>query len=157
MPFKVTEQAMFPKMSHLQWNETAQRFADYMGRFRQIVERGVAPVRFLEEATLADVGNCPVVVGVFGNDHKEAEGAEREVELIRARLKECEACELGFGLSGDGATWALLLGVESSRYQTIAGQTMQRELLKACFEEAVWGAWRQTQYEQIKLALDAVS
>ena len=48
-------------------------------------------------------------------------------------------------------------GVECSRYQTCAGQTLQRELFKAYLEDVIWGAWRQIQYEQIKLALSSAS
>jgi hypothetical protein len=144
---------MFPKMNREQWDATAQRFADHMGQYCTLVERGVAPIRFLEENSMTDIRDCPVVVGVFGNDNQQAEQAQREIELVRDRALEIAATPLGFGLSSDGATWALILGVENSRYQTRAGQTLQRELLKTFFEEAVWSAWRQTQYEHIQLAL----
>jgi len=148
---------MFPKMNRSQWDETARRFADHMGQFRTLVERGVAPIRFLEETTMNDLTDCPVVVGVFGNDRSQADEAQRELDLVRGRLKETDASELGFGVNDDGTTWALLVGVESSQYQTVAGQTMQRELFKAFLEDAVWGAWRQIQYEQIKHALSETS
>ncbi len=148
---------MFPKMCRTQWDETAKRFAGHMGQFRAVCERGVAPIRFLEEYSMSDIADCPVVVGVFGNDQQQAEEAHRELGLVRERLKDIEASELGFGLSDDGATWDLLVGVESSRYQTLAGQTMQRELFKVYLEEAIWGAWRQIQYEQIKQALSAAT
>lgn len=148
---------MFPKMSRAQWNETTRRFAEHMGQFRSVVERGVAPIRFLEESNMSDLTDCPVVVGVFGNDQSQTEEARREQDLVRERLREIAASELGFGVSEDGDTWAMLVGVETSRYQTVAGQTMQRELFKAFLEEAVWGAWRQIQYEMIRNALSTAS
>jgi hypothetical protein len=148
---------MFPKMTQIQWNDTAARFANHMAQFKSLVERGVAPIRFLEESTMSDVTDCPVVVGVFANNNDQGFESQREIDLVRDRLKEIEASELGAGVNDDGSTWALLVGVETSRYQTIAGQTVQRELFKAFLEEAIWAAWRQIQYEQIKHALDAAS
>jgi hypothetical protein len=142
-------------MTSEQWDETATRFADHMAQFRTLVQRGVAPIRFLEEATMTDIADCPVVVGVFGNDHDQPAEAQREIDMVRSRLKDLEGVELGFSLSADENSWAMLVGVEHSFYETQAGQAMQRELLKARLEEAVWAAWRQIQVEQLQHAIQS--
>jgi len=146
---------MFPKMTHEQWEETARKFAAHMGQYRALMQRGVAPIRFLEESTMTDIANCPVVVGVFGNDHQQTTEAQREMDLVRERLKDLEAVELALGVSEDDESWAMLVGVESSPYTTSAGQTLQRELFKAYLEDAIWGAWRQIQVEQLQSAIQA--
>lgn len=133
---------MLMNMTKEQWNQTARHFADHMGQFRHLVERGVAPIRFLEEATMADVTDCPVVVGVFGNDNLLSDTARREMDLVRDQAKERSLHELGAACSEDGSTWALLIGVEHSPYTTVAGQTFQREMMKWTFEDIVRSAWR---------------
>ena len=67
--------------------------------------------------------------------------SQREVELIRRRLRELAAQEIGFGLSQDGFSWALLVSCDDRRYKTSPGKAMQRELLKITLEEAVSQAW----------------
>jgi hypothetical protein len=110
-----------------------------------MVERGALPLRLVDETTKPPrtVEDGPLVLGVFGNDCYLTDAkARREVELLRQRLKDAEARELGFGVSEDGRTWALLVGVDRNRYQTEAGRGLQRELLKVFLEEAVWHAWQ---------------
>jgi len=144
---------MLPQLTHAQWDETANAFAEYVRQFRTLAERGVAPIRVLEEeATTTDVATCPVVVGVFGNDYHRLREAQREIDLVRDRLRKMNAVELGFGVSHDDGTWALLIGGEASSYVTMPGQTMQRELFKAALEDAVWSAWWQIQMEQNQLS-----
>jgi hypothetical protein len=142
-------------MTPEQWEETARKFAAHMRQFRTLVERGVAPIRFLEESTMGDVANCPVVVGVFGNDHQHTTEAQREIDLVRERLKGLDAVELAFGTSEDDETWAMLVGAASNPYMTSAGQTLQRELFKATLEDALWNAWREIQYAQLQLAIQS--
>ena len=109
------------------------------------MQRGAVPVRVVEEVLgrpshFLDEGAA--VVGVFGNDNYIAEPrSQREVELIRRRLRELAAHEVGFGLSQDGFSWALLVGCDDRRYRTGMGKAMQRELLKITLEEAVSQAW----------------
>jgi hypothetical protein len=109
------------------------------------VPRGAVPVRLIEESNgrIHFVEDGTAVVGVFGNDNYQADAkARREVELIRAQLPETDAEEVGFGLSQDGFSWALLVRVNDSRYQTAVGKALQKELLKVFLEEAVSRAWR---------------
>src|SRR5690242_20237456 len=109
------------------------------------VPRGAVPVRLIEESEgrvhFVEDGNA--VVGVFGNDNYQADAkARREVELIREQPRHSDAEEVGFGLSQDGFSWALLVRVNETRYRTAAGKTLQKELLKIYLEEAVSRAWQ---------------
>jgi hypothetical protein len=109
------------------------------------VERGAVPLRLVDESLQPPrpVEDGPLVLGVFGNDNYDADvKARRAVELVRKRLRDSDARELGFGVSEDGQTWALLVGADKSRYQTVTGRLLQRELLKAFLEDAVWNAWQ---------------
>jgi hypothetical protein len=109
------------------------------------VPRGAVPVRLIEESDgrIRFVEDGTAVVGVFGNDNYQADAkARREVELIRAQLQDTDAEEVGFGLSQDGFSWALLVRVNEARYQTAVGKTLQKELLKIYLEDAVSRAWR---------------
>jgi hypothetical protein len=109
------------------------------------VPRGAVPVRLIEESEgrIHFVEDGTAVVGVFGNDNYQADAkARREVELIRVQLRDTDAEEVGFGLSRDGFSWALLVRVNDSRYQTAVGKTLQKELLKIYLEDAVSRAWQ---------------
>lgn len=109
------------------------------------VPRGAVPVRLIEETDgrIHFVDDGTAVVGVFGNDNYLADAkARREVELMREQLRRTDAEEVGFGLSRDGFSWALLVRVNDSRYKTAAGKTLQKELLKVFLEDAVSRAWR---------------
>jgi hypothetical protein len=127
-------------------NEIASGLAAHVRKNLASVERGAVPVRLVDETTgpvrFADPGSG--VVGVFGNDNYVAEArSRREVELIRRQLRAMGAEEVGFGLSQDGFTWALLARCDDGRYRTASGKAMQRELLKMALEEAVRQAWQQ--------------
>ncbi len=103
------------------------------------------PVRLVEETAgrLQFIDDGGAVVGVFGNDNYLADAkARREVQLIRQQLRETDAQEVGFGLSKDGFSWALLVRVNDTRYQTAPGKTLQKELLKVFLEDAVSRAWK---------------
>jgi hypothetical protein len=107
--------------------------------------RGAVPVRLIEETNgrIHFVEDGSAVVGVFGNDNYLADAkARREVELMREQLRESDAEEVGFGLSRDGFSWALLVRVNDTHYTTAAGKTLQKELLKIFLEDAVYRAWR---------------
>jgi hypothetical protein len=135
-------------MSPQDWDETARQFAQEMGKYRLLKERGAVPFRFIDDRaqSLRTLDNSPVIVGVFGNDSgKSLFGdslAWREVKEIRMRMTDEPVRELGFGVSQGGGTWALLFEAESDRFHTAAGRMFQRELLAARLETVVWDAWR---------------
>jgi hypothetical protein len=109
------------------------------------VPRGAVPVRLVEETDgrLRFVEDGTAVVGVFGNDNYLADvKAQREVELLREQLKNTDAEEVGFGLSQDGFSWAVLVRVNDQPYRTAAGKTLQKELLKITLEDIVSRAWQ---------------
>jgi hypothetical protein len=134
------------------WNQAASEFAQELGRYRLCLERGAVSFRFLDEATLhlRSVLDCPLVIGIFGNDHDNYAGrdqlAEREVNQLRDRLKVEAVQELGFGISEDGGTWALLVRANADPYQTAAGREFHKELLRLSLERVVWEAWRTTMH-----------
>jgi hypothetical protein len=125
-------------------NDIACGLAAHVRKNLAFVERGALPVRLVDDtAGLVRVVEEGAVLGVFGNDNYIAETkARREVELTRRRLREFGAEEVGFGLSQDGYTWALLVRCAQHRYQTETGKALQRELLKFKLEDAVGRAWR---------------
>jgi hypothetical protein len=83
-----------------------------------------------------------IVVGVFGNDRFVFDKRTvREVELVREWLTAAGARELGFGVSPDGHSWAMLVQIDSRRYGTPAGRMFYAELVRAEVEEEVERAW----------------
>jgi hypothetical protein len=132
-------------MNWYDWNETAKGLAKQVRHSQIAVERGAVPLRLVDETSKPPrfVDDGPLVLGVFGNDNYLADyKARRAVELLRQQLKHSEGRELGFGISEDGLTWALLVGADRNRYKTAPGRALQRELLKAFLEDAVWLAWK---------------
>ncbi len=125
-------------------NDVACGLASHVRKNLTCVERGAVPVRLIDDtAGPVRVIEDGAVLGVFGNDNYIAEAkARREVELVRTRIHEVGAEEIGFGLSGDGFTWALLVRCADRGYATETGKALQRELLKISLEEAVVHAWR---------------
>src|SRR5262249_50478312 len=98
---------------------------------------------------MADVPRSALVVrctsdgsmlgAVFGNDRYLANHlAKKEVMLIRQRLKEAGLEELGFGLSPDGQSWALLVRTEVAGLQTSTAKSFRTEMYRAYLEELVW-------------------
>jgi hypothetical protein len=133
-------------MTQYCWSETANGLAQQVHARYGFVKRGVVPLRFVDEMAGQThfVEDAPLVVGVFGNDQSLGDlNTRREVELIRERLHDLDAAEMGMGFSDNGQTWALLVGTDKDRYQTRAGRALQKELLKASLEQIVWNAWRQ--------------
>ena len=125
-------------------NDIACGLASHVRKNLACVERGAVPVRLVEDTPgLVRAVEEDAVVGVFGNDNYVAEArARHEVELTRRRVREVGAEEVGFGLSQDGYTWALLVRCDDHRYKTETGRALQRELLKVALEEAVSRSWR---------------
>lgn len=125
-------------------NDVACGLAAHVRKNLACVERGAVPVRLVDDtAGPVRVIEEGAVIGIFGNDNYIAEvKARREVELTRRQLRDVGAEEVGFGLSQDGYTWALLVRCDDRRYKTLAGKALQKELLKFALEEAVARAWR---------------
>jgi hypothetical protein len=80
---------------------------------------------------------------VFGNDRYLANHlAKKEVGLIREHLREAGLEELGFGLSYDGQSWALLVRTEIDGLRTPSARAFRTEMYRAYLEDLVWAAWR---------------
>lgn len=116
------------------WNPLAVGLANYMREFRPHVQRGALVIR-LPRGT-------GQLVGAFGNDGYTAEDrVKREVSALRWLLGKAALEELGFGLSDDGHTWALLVRPGKFRCDP-PGAEIAPEALTAFVEDAVWEAWR---------------
>jgi hypothetical protein len=129
------------------WNETAKEFAEHMSQYRVLVKRGAVPFRFLDETTQpGQLVDGPLVIGMFGNADSDAATGDPlsplELDEVRERLRDQAVEELGFGVSDDGVTWALLFGADKGPYDTTAGKEFQKEMLKSFLEDVVWDAWR---------------
>jgi hypothetical protein len=83
-----------------------------------------------------------LMVAAFGNDrYRLDKRVNREVELVRQWLTAAGAREVGFGVSPDGHSWAMVLRVEERRYHTPAGRAFHAEMVRAEVEEEVQRAW----------------
>ena len=132
-------------MTPVKWNEVATNLATHARHNFFFLPRGAVPVRLVEDdlATGRVLQEGNVIIGVFGNDNYLSDSrARQEVELIRVRLKETIAQEVGFGLSPDGYSWALIVTADTQKYGTAVGKAFHRELLKSSLEDAVEQAWR---------------
>ncbi len=132
-------------MTPKNWNEVASNLALHARCKFFFLPRGAVPVRLMEDDVVTGriVEDGTVVIGVFGNDNYLSDGRVRtEVDLVRERLRDAGAEEVGFGLSPDGFSWALLVRADGQRYQTAIGRAFQKELLKAFLDDAVEGAWQ---------------
>jgi len=122
-------------MSIQNWNEFATVLAMYARKNLSSVHRAAMMIPLT-------INNLTVAV-VFGNDNYGADGRARwEVDLVRHWLKNTGIEELGFGLSADAQSWALLVRADSRQYQTDIGRAFQMEMLKASLDDALRGAWR---------------
>ena len=127
------------------YNDVASGLATHVRKNLASIERGAVPVRLVEETAgpFRTLGQNGAVLGVFGNDNYVAESrARREVELMRRRVRELGAEEVGFGLSQDGYSWAMLVRCDDRRFKTEAGRSLQRELMKITLEDEVSHAWQ---------------
>jgi hypothetical protein len=131
--------------THYSWTETANGLAQQLHTDYAFIQRGVVPLRFVDDSMAPPrlVEDAPLVISVFGNDnYLRNDMTQKEVELVRQRIKETEGVEMAFGLSQDGQTWALLVATDGDRYKTRAGQILQKELLKLTLEEILARAWQ---------------
>jgi hypothetical protein len=88
-------------------------------------------------------GDGSMLGAVFGNDRYLANHlAKKEVGLIRQHLKEAGLEEIGFGLSHDGQSWALLVRTDVEGLQTNTAKAFRTEMYRAYLEDLVWAAWR---------------
>src|SRR5262245_42465436 len=122
-------------MPQRNWSEFTAAFATYARSKLATNERGTLLIRCTGDGT--------VLAGVYGNDNYRANSrARQEAYLVRQRLREMSASEIGFALSPDGYTWAVLGQARQQPYQTAAGKLFQMEMLKQALEDMVQGAWR---------------
>jgi len=113
---------------------TPVQMATYVRQKCSSQERGALLVKGAADGDL--------VVGVFGNDrYLFDKRVVREVELVREWLTAAGARELGFGLSPDGHSWAMLVQIDNRRYHTVGGRLFYAELVRIEVEEEVERAW----------------
>jgi hypothetical protein len=87
-----------------------------------------------------DVDNETLVIALFGNDDYQTDGqVQKEIDGFRQDMEETGNEELGFGLSPDGRTWALVIKPDLDRNQTIPARIFQVEMLKSFLEDIVAG------------------
>ncbi len=116
------------------WNALAIGLAAYMRESRPHVPRGALVIR-LPRGT-------GQLVGAFGNDgYTTDDRVRREVSALRRRLGKAAFEELGFGLSEDGHTWALLIRPGRPPCDP-SGVEIAPVGLTAFVDDAVWEAWR---------------
>jgi hypothetical protein len=87
-----------------------------------------------------DVDNETLIIALFGNDDYQTNGqVQKEIDGFRQDIVETGNQELGFGLSPDGLTWALVIKPDLERNQTIPAKVFQVEMLKCFLEDIVVG------------------
>lgn len=117
------------------WSDFTSALAVYVRQKMSTVDRGTVMIRC--------TGDGSLIAGVFGNDnYVRDDRSRREATLVRHQLKEMAAEELGFAISPDGYTWAVLVQANQNGYHTLAGRAFQMEMLKNCLEEIVQRAWQ---------------
>jgi hypothetical protein len=122
-------------MAPRNWTEFTTALAMYARQRLSTVDRGTVMIRC--------TGDGSLIAGVFGNDnYARDDRSRREATLVRRRLREMSAEELGFAISPDGHTWAVLVQSSQHPYQTEAAKVFQMEMLKNCLEDMVQGAWK---------------
>jgi hypothetical protein len=122
-------------MAQRNWSEFTSALAMYVRQKLSTVDRGTLMIRC--------TGDGSLIAGVFGNDnYVRDDRSRREATLVRSRLRDMAAEELGFAISPDGFTWAVLVQAHQQPYSTEAARTFQMELLKNCLDEIVQRAWQ---------------
>jgi hypothetical protein len=122
-------------MTRYNYVEFVNALALYARTRLSAINRGTLLIKITEDGSL--------LAGVFGNDGYARDAKARmEAHLVRDRLKALSADELGFALSPDGHTWAVLVKADWQPYQTAAGRTFQMEMLKSSLDDVLEGAWR---------------
>ncbi len=122
------------------WNETARGVAEFVRQFH--LERGALSVQLPAEHPSTGAHDSSLIAGAFGNDYALGELAQYEVELIRTELRKAALEELGFGVSADGSSWAMLIAERADDLRTAAGKAFRQEMLAMLLGEVVWGAWK---------------
>jgi hypothetical protein len=113
----------------------ASILALYVKQNMASLHRGAFMVRCVADGSL--------VAAIFGNDgYAGDEKTRREVGLVREWLREGQVEELGFGLTPDYSSWALLVRADTSRFQTPLGKAFCTEMFKAYLEDTVEAAWQ---------------
>jgi hypothetical protein len=113
---------------------TASQVATYVRQKLSDRERGAV--------VFEDTPGGGLVLAVFGNDCYLADKrVSREVALVRGWLKSMGAREQDFGVSPDGHSWAMLVGVDDPGYRTLVGRAFYAEMVRAEVEEEVGRAW----------------
>ncbi len=121
-------------MAQKDWDQFAGELTVHVRRHWPALHRGAVLMPCIDESATFAL--------VFANNEAVfPEDVHPEVELIRQRLRGDGMDDLGFGLSEDGCTWALVVRIATQPCQTDAGRVLQRELLKIRLEEAVQKAW----------------
>jgi hypothetical protein len=118
---------------------TGNLSASILARFARAnlfgIQRAAFRIRYHDDETVA--------LALFGNDNYSADSRiRREVAQIRLRLRDVAIEELGFGLSRDGHTWALLLKVNNEGFHTKPGKAFPVEMAKAFLDDIIHGGWR---------------
>jgi hypothetical protein len=108
-----------------EWLAVACSAADKANRTLRCRQRG--------SMLVALSGSARVIPAVFSHDGVADGRGRRALALLRHALEEAGLCELGFGLSRDGLSWALLVRHD---------ETQDVERLRAFLEDAVAQAWR---------------
>lgn len=122
-------------MAQRNWSEFVSALALYARSKLTTVERGTLLIRCTTDGSL--------IAAVFGNDgYLRDNKSRREADMVRRRVKEMSVAELGFALSPDGHTWALLVAANQQPFHTDAARTFQMEMLRGMLEETVQGAWQ---------------
>src|SRR5262249_9006989 len=117
-------------MAQRNWTEFTNALAMYARQKLSTVDRGTVMIRC--------TGDGSLIAGVFGNDNSARDDrSRREATLVRRRLREMAAEELGFAISPDGYTWAVLVQANQDSYHTEVARVFQMEMLKNCLEELV--------------------
>src|SRR5262249_36913334 len=122
-------------MAQRNWTEFTNALAMYARQRLATVDRGTVMIRC--------TGDGALIAGVFGNDnYARDDRSRREATLVRRRLREMSAEELGFAISPDGHTWAVLVQTSQNPYHREAAKVCQMEMLKSALEDMVQGAWK---------------
>jgi hypothetical protein len=88
------------------------------------------------------VADGNLIAAVFGNEsYLFNDAVKRQVELIRYWIRDSGTQELGFGISPDGHSWAMLIHVDHGSLQTVAGKTFHAEMFQCGLDDAVRKAW----------------
>jgi hypothetical protein len=122
-------------MTHRESRTFASNLATFVRLRMAHVERSALVVRCTADGTM--------IGAVFGNDRYLLNHlAKKEVALVREQLRQAGLEEIGFGLSHDGQSWALLIRTDVEGLQTATAKALRIEMYRSYLEELVWAAWR---------------